>query len=55
LQSSHPHFGRGYNGMYGKPIFIPESVALVAFAVSWLCKGLCAQDDSERSPVAAGT
>jgi hypothetical protein len=29
----------GYNGMNGKPIFIPESVALVAFAVSWLVKG----------------
>jgi len=29
----------GYNGMSGKPIFMPESVALVAFAVSWLVKG----------------
>jgi hypothetical protein len=29
----------GYNGMTGKPIFIPESVALVAFAASWLVKG----------------
>jgi hypothetical protein len=25
--------------MTGKPIFIPESAALVAFAASWLVKG----------------
>ena len=27
------------NGLQGKPIFFPESVALVAFAMSWLIKG----------------
>ena len=29
----------GYNGMNSKPIFIPESIALVAFSASWLVKG----------------
>ena len=29
----------GYNGYHGRPIFIPESIALAAFAVSWLVKG----------------
>src|SRR5262245_14191586 len=29
----------GYNGWTGKPIFWPESFALIAFAVSWLVKG----------------
>jgi len=29
----------GVAGMNGRPIFWPESVALVAFAVSWLVKG----------------
>ncbi len=29
----------GYNGLNGKEIFIPESIALVAFSVSWLVKG----------------
>ena len=29
----------GINGLRGKPIFVPESVALVAFAMSWLIKG----------------
>jgi succinate dehydrogenase/fumarate reductase cytochrome b subunit len=29
----------GLNGMNGRPIFWPESIALVAFAVSWLVKG----------------
>ncbi len=29
----------GYEGMNSKPIFIPESIALVAFSVSWLVKG----------------
>ena len=29
----------GFNGLYGRPIFWPESIALVAFAMSWLVKG----------------
>ena len=29
----------GINGLNGKPIFWPESIALIAFAVSWLVKG----------------
>ena len=29
----------GINGLRGKPIFLPESIALVAFASSWLIKG----------------
>jgi hypothetical protein len=29
----------GFNGLNGRPIFLPESIALVAFAVSWLVKG----------------
>jgi hypothetical protein len=29
----------GIAGLNGRPIFLPESVALVAFAVSWLVKG----------------
>jgi hypothetical protein len=29
----------GFNGMNGRPIFLPESIALIAFAVSWLVKG----------------
>ena len=29
----------GLNGLNGRPIFWPESIALVAFAVSWLVKG----------------
>jgi hypothetical protein len=29
----------GYNGFNGKSIFWPESLALVAFAISWLVKG----------------
>jgi hypothetical protein len=28
-----------FNGLNGKPIFWPESIALIAFAVSWLVKG----------------
>lgn len=29
----------GFNGLNGKAIFWPESIALIAFAVSWLVKG----------------
>lgn len=29
----------GINGWTGKSIFVPESVALIAFAISWLVKG----------------
>ena len=29
----------GFNGLNGRPIFWPESVALIAFAMSWLVKG----------------
>jgi hypothetical protein len=29
----------GFNGLNGRPIFLPESIALIAFAVSWLVKG----------------
>jgi hypothetical protein len=29
----------GLNGLNGRPIFVPESLALAAFAVSWLIKG----------------
>lgn len=29
----------GIAGLNGRPIFLPESIALVAFAVSWLVKG----------------
>jgi len=29
----------GYNGLNAKQIFIPESIALIAFSVSWLVKG----------------
>ena len=29
----------GLAGLNGRPIFLPESIALVAFAVSWLVKG----------------
>jgi hypothetical protein len=29
----------GFNALNGRPIFWPESVALIAFAVSWLVKG----------------
>ena len=29
----------GFYGLSGRPIFWPESIALVAFAVSWLTKG----------------
>lgn len=29
----------GIAGLNGKPIFLPESVALIAFAISWLVKG----------------
>jgi hypothetical protein len=29
----------GFNGVNGRPIFLPESIALIAFAVSWLVKG----------------
>lgn len=29
----------GLNGLHGGPIFWPESIALIAFAVSWLVKG----------------
>jgi hypothetical protein len=29
----------GYNAWNGSPIFWPESVALIAFAISWLVKG----------------
>jgi hypothetical protein len=29
----------GFNGWRGRPIFLPESIALIAFAASWLVKG----------------
>jgi succinate dehydrogenase/fumarate reductase cytochrome b subunit len=29
----------GFSGLNGRPIFLPESIALIAFAVSWLVKG----------------
>lgn len=29
----------GFNGLKGRSLFLPESIALVAFAVSWLVKG----------------
>jgi heme A synthase len=29
----------GFNGLNGRPIFWPESIALIAFAMSWLIKG----------------
>jgi hypothetical protein len=29
----------GFNGVTGRPIFWPESFALIAFAMSWLVKG----------------
>jgi len=29
----------GLNGLNGRPIFWPESIALIAFAMSWLVKG----------------
>jgi len=29
----------GFNGLNGRPIFWPESIALIAFALSWLVKG----------------
>jgi hypothetical protein len=29
----------GFNGLKGRPIFWPESIALIAFALSWLVKG----------------
>jgi len=29
----------GYNGLNSQPIFWPESIALIAFAISWLVKG----------------
>jgi hypothetical protein len=29
----------GFNGWRGRPIFLPESIALIAFSVSWLVKG----------------
>ena len=29
----------GFNGLNGSPIFWPESIALIAFALSWLVKG----------------
>ena len=29
----------GFNGLNDRPIFWPESIALIAFAVSWLVKG----------------
>ena len=33
----------GYNGYTAREIFLPESIALVAFAFSWLVKGYAAQ------------
>jgi hypothetical protein len=29
----------GFNGLKGRPIFWPESIALIALALSWLVKG----------------
>lgn len=29
----------GYSGLNGRQIFVPESIALIAFSVSWLVKG----------------
>jgi hypothetical protein len=29
----------GFNGLNGRPIFWPESIALIAFSLSWLVKG----------------
>ncbi len=29
----------GFNGLDGRPIFWPEAIALIAFAMSWLVKG----------------
>jgi hypothetical protein len=33
----------GYNGYSGRQIFVPESIALVAFSFSWLVKGYAAE------------
>ena len=37
----------GYNGWKGKEIFLPESIALIAFSLSWLVKGYA--DDAVRT------